>query len=307
MQIRPARRGDLSAVVAVMNAVDIATLGEPDSTETDIAAGWDESDFDLSRDALVAEVDGEVVGYAEVYDRGDHGAPRVIDVDVFVNPIDATELATALLDAALARADEAAAGAGGAVQSTWLPAGDPRVAGYTARGFSARRQFLRMRYDITADAPSPPDVPGIRLAAARRGQDEAAVHDVLVEAFANHVRPITPSFARFVELHVEHPDFDPTLWVVAWDGDTAVGALTLFDHGDLAFIRHIGVRGSHRGRGIASALILRGLQLLSQRGQTRVDLGVDFEDEVGAARLYASLGFTELQRQTLFERVAEGS
>jgi ribosomal protein S18 acetylase RimI-like enzyme len=78
--------------------------------------------------------------------------------------------------------------------------------------------------------------------------------------------------------------------------------LSLFDHGDLAFIRHVGVRNAYRGRGIASALIRRGLALLQQRGQTRVDLGVDAEDEVGAAAIYERLGFQTLQRTILVER-----
>ena len=305
MQIRPAQREDLAAVVAVMNAVDVATLGEPDTTEEDIASGWDESDFDLARDALVASAGDAVVGYAEVYDRGENNGTHVVDLDVYVAPTDDADTAAALLEAALPRA-RSAAGEGG-VLATWLTSGDPRVRLFEAQGFSPRRQFLRMRYDLTT-APAPaPDVPGIRFAAARRGQDEAAVHDVLVAAFANHVRPITPSLQHFAEQHVDHPDFNPDLWGLAWDGDRAVGAMTLFDHGDLAFIRHIGVRASHRGRGIASALILRGLGQLHAAGQTRVDLGVDFEDESGAARLYANLGFSQLQRQTLFECEVNGA
>ncbi len=298
--IRAATPDDLAAVVAVMNAVDVATLGEPDSTPEDIAAGWDESDFDVTTNGFVAQEGDVVVGYAEVYDRGNTGDQHVVDLDVFVDPLDAEAVTTALLDAALPRARDAA-GAGG-VLSTWLQPGDPRAVRYRARGFAASRQFARMRFEIAGAISPPHDVPGVRLSEVPRGVDEQTVHEVMVEAFANHVRPMTPSFEAFTEHHVSHPDFDPSLWTVAWDGDTAVGALTLFDHGDLAFIRHIGVRPSHRGRGIASAMILRGLNLLAQRGQTRVDLGVDFDDEEGAAALYERLGFRIVQQLELMER-----
>lgn len=300
VNIRPAREGDLSAVVAVMNAVDVATLGEPDTTEADIAAGWAESEFDLSRDALVAEQGDAVVGYAETYDRGEGDGPHIVDLDVFVDPASDEKVASALLDAALPHA-EAVAGAGG-VLATWLPRDDPRAALFAARGFAPSRQFLRMRFDLDGPIGAVPEVPGIRFAAVRPGEDEAAVHAVLADAFAKHVRPMTPSLDVFVEHHVNHPDFDASLWLLAWDGETAVGAMTLFDHGDLGFIRHVGVRNTHRGRGIAGALILRGLQMLAERNRPHVDLGVDFDDEVGAAALYERLGFRTLQQLELVER-----
>lgn len=280
----------------MLNAVDVATLGEPDTTESDIAAGWDESGFDVERDAFVAEVAGEVAGYAEVYDRG-HGG--VIDIDVFVPPDAEPGLTERLLDAALQRvrdiSDERT------VAATWLPAGDPRAQAFAERGFAAQREFQRMRID-TESAPAPRDVAGIEFAPVDGEGDERAVHDVLTDAFANHVRPVPPSFERFAEQHLRHPDYDPSLWWLARADAAPVGALTLLDHGDLAFIRHIGVRPSHRGRGIASGLILRALARVAERGQTRVDLGVDVEDDAGAAGLYEGLGFRTIERLQLHER-----
>ncbi len=81
-----------------------------------------------------------------------------------------------------------------------------------------------------------------------------------------------------------------------------MGAVTAFNHGDIGFIRHVGVRADHRGRGIGGALVLQAVHLLGQAGLKHVDLGVDMEDEVGAARLYETLGFTTLQRLELVER-----
>lgn len=297
IQIRPARPDDLAGVVAVMNAVDVVTLGEPDTTEEDIGSGWDEADFDLAASSVVAEQDGRIVGYGEVYARGESG---IVDVDVYAHPEAGDHVRRAVFDAVMERAE---ATGPGVTLATWLTDGDPSAALYTEAGFKGSRRFLRMRMELTEPVDVPPVPQGIRLASARPGVDEPAVHQVLVEAFAKHVRPMTASWERFAEQHVRHPDFDAELWALAWDGDQPVGALSLFDHGDIAFIRHVGVRDGYRGRGIASALIRRGLAALHTRGQTRVDLGVDLDDEVGAARLYEQIGFRPLQETLLVEKV----
>jgi len=297
VDIRAAREMDLAAVVAVMNAVDVATLGEPDTTETDIATGWQEPQFDLARDAFVATDGGEVVGYSEVYDRGDDRVE--LEIDVFVHPAhpDPTT-AAALLDHALARAHNITEA--GRV-TTWLPVDDPRTVAFTDAGFAPRRHFVRMRRSTSdpLEAAPPRDV---EVRPLLPGVDERAVHGVLVEAFMTHVRPITASYERFEQQHVHHPDYDPELWALAWAGDQPVGAITVFDHGDLGFIRHVGVLPNWRGRGVATALIAYGLDGLAQRGQDRVDLGVDVDDPVGALRLYERLGFRQLQDLVLYER-----
>lgn len=296
MEIRTARREDLAAVVAVMNAVDLATLGEPDTTEEDVASGWDETGFDVTADAYVAEDAGEVIGYGELYARD---AP-LFDLDVYVHPQRAIEVAADLLEAVLERA--ATRAGAGSVLATWLPLGDPRVEVYAGAGFTPVRRFVRMRHE-TAQAPPDAVAPaGITLRAFDREHDAAAAHAVLVEAFAHHIRPVTRSLEKFTEQHLDHPDFDATYWAVAEDAGGIVGAISAFNHGDIGFIPHVGVVPAQRGRGIGSALVRRALRTLYDAGQRRVDLGVDTDDDVGAARLYESLGFVTLQQLELVER-----
>ena len=294
--IRPARRDDLTAVVAVMNAVDVATLGEPDTTEADIASGWDESGFDVTADAFVVEEDGTVVGYSELYGRSD----TLFDLDVYVHPDHGVEPVVPLLAVGLARAEERAGS--GSVVATWLPVGDPRQKAYNDAGFAAVRQFVRMRHEAVEAPPDTVEPAGITVRAFDREADSASVHAVLVESFAHHVRPVTPSLDKFTEQHLDHPDFDPQFWVVAEDAGEVVGALTAFNHGDIGFIPHVGVRTEYRRRGVGSAMVRRALHVLFGAGQPRVDLGVDVDDDVGAARLYEALGFSVLQQLELLER-----
>ena len=296
LNLRPARLEDLEAVVAVMNAVDVATLGEPDTSEEDISTGWRETGFDLGADAFVAELDGRVVGYAEIYERDSD----TFDTDVYANPLEDDALTQPLLDAVLERA--AVRAGPGATLATWLPAADPRIRIFGARGFAPVRRFVRMRHDYDVgvepfEAPS-----GITLRQFDRERDARAVHAVLVDAFAHHARPLTSSFERFTEQHLDHPDFDPRFWVVAEEGDDVVGAITAFNHTDIGFIRHVGVVAQGRGRGVGSALVLTAVRALANAGQLMVDLGVDLDDDVGAARLYEKLGFRVVQQLELVER-----
>ena len=296
--VRTARREDLAAVVAVMTAVDIATLGEPDTTEEDIASGWEDASFDVEADAFVAEdADAIVVGYAEIYDRGEGG---YFDTDVYAHPEAGDEVAEALLDAVVQRATVRAGQ--GSVLSTWLPAGDSRTSAYASRGFVPVRKFVRMRFTAGAGPEPPPDPAGITLRTFDPASDAATVHQILVEAFAHHARPMTPSLERFTEQHLGHPDFDPRFWALAESDGVAVGAINAFNHGDIGFIRHVGVRAGFRGRGIGGALVRRAVDAIVAASPQHVDLGVDLDDEVGAVRLYERLGFEVLQRLQLVER-----
>ena len=296
LKLRPARLDDLAAVVAVMNAVDVATLGEPDTSEEDISSGWQETGFDLGSDAFVAELAERVVGYAELYERD----TKTFDTDVYVEPEADPALAAQLLARVLERASVRAGE--GSTLATWLPAGDVRGAVFADAGFAPVRQFVRMRHETDSTPPDVEAPAGVVLRVFNRDADAAGVHTVLAGAFAQHVRPLTQSLDKFTEQHLDHPDFKSSLWVVAEQGNDVVGAITAFNHGDIGFIRHVGVREDCRGRGIGAALVRRALHVLGKDGQLTVDLGVDIEDDVGAAGLYEHLGFRTLQQLQLVEK-----
>ena len=57
------------------------------------------------------------------------------------------------------------------------------------------------------------------------------------------------------------------------------------------WIDNLGTLPEWRGRGLASALIVRSLHAFAEAGLTHASLGVDSESLTGAIRLYKSLGF----------------
>lgn len=107
-----------------------------------------------------------------------------------------------------------------------------------------------------------------------------------------------------------NPENDPRFWQVAWDDDQLAGMVLAHinekenierqrRHG---YTEHIYVRHAWRGRGLASALITRSLQVLKAQGMTEAELGVDSQNESAAFRLYESLGYKTYSVDTWFRK-----
>jgi mycothiol synthase len=107
-----------------------------------------------------------------------------------------------------------------------------------------------------------------------------------------------------------NPENNPRFWQVAWEGDQLAGmVLARIDakedgkqSGKHGYTEHIFVRPQWRGRGLASALIARSLQVLKEQGVTEAELGVDAENESAAFRLYERLGYKNLSVDTWFRK-----
>ncbi len=98
---------------------------------------------------------------------------------------------------------------------------------------------------------------------------------------------------------LEHPEFQPEKWQVAWDGDKVAGAVLPFINEEenkkydrlRGYSEFIHVGREWRGRGVAKALIARSFVLLRDLGMKEACLGVDAENPTGALRLYEAMGF----------------
>jgi ribosomal protein S18 acetylase RimI-like enzyme len=126
-----------------------------------------------------------------------------------------------------------------------------------------------------------------------------AVDDALLEAFARLVPQVSSREAPG-RADVEALLADPrTIQLVARDGDTIVGALTLVVYrtptGVTAVIEDVVVDEAARGRGLGEALVAAAQQQAVAAGADRVSLTSRAEREA-ANRLYRRLGFK--QRET---------
>ena len=113
------------------------------------------------------------------------------------------------------------------------------------------------------------------------------------EAFLDHWGGHDDSEASFRRWR-ESPEYDPSLFLVAWEGDEIAGgvlnAIYEAENQELglnrAWLDSVFARRPWRRRGLARNLIARSLHLLRGRGLTGAALGVDADNPSGALRLY---------------------
>ena len=142
----------------------------------------------------------------------------------------------------------------------------------------------------------------IEIGALRASPDVRKVlSEMLIETVANggsvsFMHPLRPEAAdAFWDGALAAADREERIILGAWDGDMLAGTVTLLldcapNQPHRAEIAKMMTRLSHRGRGIATALMRRAEELAVKRKRTLLVL--DTATDGGAAGLYEKLGFT---------------
>ena len=163
-------------------------------------------------------------------------------------------------------------------------------------GFRPDRSYHRMRRSLT-EPSDPPSVPAGYVVRPLDGEAEAAAWcAAFVESFADNYDPPTMSVEERRN-YAAKPDYLPEGDLVAVTDDGEIAGITWAqretDAAGVArgWIWYIAVRPAHRSRGLARALLLRGLEVLRGFDMSEVTLAVDAGNESGALGLYESVGF----------------
>ena len=310
--VRRAGWDDLDAVVALYNACSLDRIGEAIWRRDDIHHRWLEPD--RFEDTLVAERDGELVGYAEFSADVDPWTGELdLYLDARVHP-SATGLGigTFFLRRSVGRALAAAEDVPGehrVALRTSLPDADERGRALFQRtGFRPVRHFLDMRLDLD-DPPPPPEVrSSVRIRRFVLGEDDEAVWRAYEAGFADHWAHEPQSFDDWRYIAIEHEEHvDPTLWFLAEsvaDGELVGVCLTragMPDDPEMGYIRDLAVVPEWRRRGVATRLLRTAFAEFSARGLRRVGLEVDDVTLDGAARLYERAGMRIARRTDVYE------
>lgn len=112
---------------------------------------------------------------------------------------------------------------------------------------------------------------------------------------------------------MESPIFTPHLWQVAWDKDEVAGMVLNFInqaenqeyHRLRGYTETICVRRPWRRLGLARALIAQSLRMLKDQGMAEACLGVDAQNPNGARHLYESMGFRTTKEYVTYRKPME--
>jgi ribosomal protein S18 acetylase RimI-like enzyme len=306
LQARRPTRDDLPDIVDLVHRCERATVGGIDTTADELVDAFTQAAAPADTSAwLVLRTTGQQpVAWLVAWDDG---VGSTVHVDCYVDER-ATRLPELLYDALIATAVAATPtlatergrqaltlGMGVFQQDEGLRAALRRA------GLQPRRLFARLRRDLEPGLVAPPEPPGLRIRGLRLDDDRdwrafhATDEAAFVDHWGHHVRTYEEWRTRLDAWAA--PDVEGWLLAEQVDGPdagTVVGVCetsgTLLSEGG-GWVSSLGVLPSHRGRGVAGALLETCCARMSARGLQWVGLAVDTENATGALGLYERSGF----------------
>ncbi|RZU30506.1 GNAT family N-acetyltransferase [Blastococcus saxobsidens] len=300
---RPLHADDAAAVAALIVAAepgdDTGEYPEADDV-TDEWTGWK---LDLARDGVaVLDGSGSLSGYATVFATASFRDSFRVSLDGRVHPAARGRgVGGALLDWQLARGAELHAERRPEARATLVTGvlgTQPDLEQLVARrGLEAERWYRSMERPLSG-LPAARSVPGVELVPFTWDRDDE-VRRAHNTAFRQHHGSSERDEATWQSLFTGQRSFRPDLSVLALHDGAVQGYVLAYVYESDArakgyrevVLGQIGVLPEGRGRGVASAMIGRALQLAADDGCARAALDVDSGNVTGALRLYEGFGF----------------
>jgi mycothiol synthase len=262
---------------------------------------WSRPDFDLGGDAwVVTNGAGRIVAYGQATrDERD-----IVESWGVVHPeYRGRGIGSSLFDQIERRAADLLAGVPSPRFRNSINARDASAAAIAhAHGLRSVRHNWHMQIDLDEPVEPGPDPQGISIGGVEVPRDFVAIHGILVAAFAEDPGDHPEPFDRWVEEHVTSPSYDPSLWLLARDGDVPIGAVTASAGDDGGWVDWLAVLATHRGRGIGPAMLRRSFATFASRGLRRAMVNVDAENVTGATAVYERAGMRVVNAWDLWER-----
>jgi mycothiol synthase len=300
-QLRPPASEDLAGVADVVVADELADSGHVTLGEDFVRREWTEPGFEPDHDGwVVVDPAGSIVGYAHVR-RSD---PDLVQSWGVVHP---QHRGRGVGSALFQQIDQRAT-----TLLTDVPAGRFRHAINAKDGEAAQilrahglrpvRHFWHMQIDLPGSVESGPSPAGISIVGVLPPDDLPVVHALLGEAFVDHWGDFPGPYDRWLQEETSNPGYDPNLWLLAKDGARPVGVLIATLGDDRGWVEYLAVAASHRGRGIAAALLRRSFASFAAQGVSRALVSVDAENATGATGVYERVGMHTVKSWDMWER-----
>lgn len=294
--LRRLDRRDAEALLALVEACDIADVGEPDYTIDDVEddlsrpgwRGWAAPD---GRGGLTAYCWWERVGVRDT-----------VALDARVHP---EEPDPSLLPRLLAFVREQAFDAHPRLPTRMFTAGSAATARAAVEGCGGTqvRHYWRMAVDLPQEPPPPTLPPGVAIEVA--GADDAVrreVHHVIETAFLDHFgHGAVAPYDEWSSRQLAGSGADPSLWWLLRVDGVPAAALVARAWPQEGYVQGLGTLRAFRGRGLARLLLQLSFAEFHRRGYRRASLSVDAANPTGAVALYESVGMSVAHEAVLYE------
>jgi mycothiol synthase len=312
---------DYPVITSIINACKETDGMDHSTTLEDVHSTYTHLiNCDPYRDMLFAEVDGHSVGYTRVWwQTNADGNWLGFSLGYVVPEYRQRGIGRTLLDFVETRLREISTQQ---IESGQLSPTAPRFFDNSASDQEIAKdallkhagyQAIRFEYDmVRPDLENISDLPlpaGIEVRPALP-EHYRPIFDATNEAFRDHWGYIPEPEENFQKMLTD-PNFDPTLWRVAWDGDRIAGMVLSFINQaeneefnrKRGYTENICVLRPWRKQGLAKALIALSLKALKERGMDHAALGVDAENTSGATHLYEIMGYRVVGRSTIYRKI----
>ena len=275
------------------------------NTPEELRNWWNTEGFNIETDAFVVEAqDGSLAGYEELFNENAHAH---LNADGYVHPkFKGLGVGTSLLHAAEVRAREHIPLAAPELRVFIRVSTDSKDetgnAMFAHEGYSVIRHHWRMEIKLDKAPPAVILPEGIKLRPFIREQHDRLVWEADNEAFRDHWGSHESTFEEWQHRKFGRSDFDPSLWMIAWDGDQIAGYSQNRFRMGIGWIGTLGVRRPWLKKGLGLARLQHSLGEFHKRGMNTIGLGVDASNPTGATRLYQRAGMYVASEFVTYEK-----
>jgi mycothiol synthase len=276
---RPFTPADLDAAYAVYSAAEVEDAGHLALEPEDIAGDWARPSFDLATDSVGVFDGGRLVGAAEVTRGGARAEGAVLP----------GERGRGIGSWLAAWTEERATSLGSSRVGQVTPEGSLPQRLLLGRGYTLGHTSWVLELPEGREVANRPLPEGYALRTGDTAELERAAYVVIQDAFDEWEGRTRESFEDWAATTVRRPRTEPwQLRVVEHGGAVVAVSFTILDSQGAGYVYQLAVERSHRGRGLAQALLADAFRRAGEHGASHSELSTD--SRTGALDLYLKVG-----------------